>query len=170
MLHFGGLVLSKSYKVSAKKILKSYLSWHWRVMQSLKKNWLLVSNMTWAISLNHSKVWKLHFDGLFLSEEYKVWVKKHRGVIFHDTDQWCKIWINPDFSVSKMAWGIGWTFIRALNSLKICTLMGSFCPKHIKIQMKKYRRVMPNHTEEWRKAWRKADFLFKKWYEEFGDF
>ena len=24
-----------------------------------------------------------------------------------------------------------WTFIRALKSLKNCTLMGSFCPKHI---------------------------------------
>ena len=34
---------------SAKKVQKSYLSWHWRVMQSLKKNWLVVSNMTWGI-------------------------------------------------------------------------------------------------------------------------
>ena len=31
--------------------------------------------------------------------------------------------------VSKLAWGIGWTFIKAHKSLKICTLMGSFCPK-----------------------------------------
>ena len=27
-------------------------------------------------SPNHSKVWKFHFDGLFLSEVYKVWAKK----------------------------------------------------------------------------------------------
>ena len=32
-----------------KKVHKSYLSWHWRVMQSLKKNWIVVSNMTWGI-------------------------------------------------------------------------------------------------------------------------
>ena len=38
ILHFNGLLLSKSYKVSAKKVQKSYLSWHWRVIQSLKKN------------------------------------------------------------------------------------------------------------------------------------
>ena len=31
------------------KMYKSYLSRHWRVMQSLKKNWLVVSNMTWGI-------------------------------------------------------------------------------------------------------------------------
>ena len=31
---------------------------------------------------------------------------------------------------------------------KICTLIRSFCPKHIKIQMKKHRRVMSHDTEE----------------------
>ena len=36
----------------------------------------------------------------------------------------------PYLAVSKLAWGIGWTFIRAPKSLKNCTLMGSFCPKH----------------------------------------
>ena len=39
-------------------------------------------------------------------------------------------------------------FMQALESLKNCTLTGSFCPKHIKIQMKKYRRVMSHDTEE----------------------
>ena len=44
ILHFDGLLLPKSYKVSATKVQRSYVSWHWRVMQSLKKNWLMVSN------------------------------------------------------------------------------------------------------------------------------
>ena len=39
----------KNHKVSAKKVQKSYLSWQWRVIQNLKKNWLVVSNMTWGI-------------------------------------------------------------------------------------------------------------------------
>ena len=47
--HFDGLLSSKWYKVSAKKVQKSYLSWHWRMMRSLKKNWPVVSNMTWGI-------------------------------------------------------------------------------------------------------------------------
>ena len=67
-------------------------------------------------SPNHSKVQKFLFDGLFLSKVYEVWAKKYRGIIFHDTEQWCKVWINPDLVVSKMARGIGWTFIRALKS------------------------------------------------------
>ena len=49
ILLFDVLLLSKSCKVSAKKIQKSYLSWHWKMMQSLKKNWLVVSNTTWEI-------------------------------------------------------------------------------------------------------------------------
>ena len=38
VLHFDGLLLSKLYKVLAKKVQKGYLSWHLRVMQGLKTN------------------------------------------------------------------------------------------------------------------------------------
>ena len=37
ILHFDGLFCSKSCTISAKKVQKSYLTWDWRVMQSLKK-------------------------------------------------------------------------------------------------------------------------------------
>ena len=49
ILHFDGLLLSKSYTVSAKKVQQNDLFWHWRVKQSLKKNWLAVSTTTWGI-------------------------------------------------------------------------------------------------------------------------
>ena len=48
-LHFDGILLSKAYKNSDEKVQKSYVPWHWRVMQSLKKNWLSVPKMTWEI-------------------------------------------------------------------------------------------------------------------------
>ena len=76
-------------------------------------------------------------------------LKKYRGVIFHDTEQWCKIWINPDLVVSKMAWRIGWTFTRVLKSLKNCTLMGCFRPKHIMFQLGNFRKIMYYDTERW---------------------
>ena len=47
--HFNGSLLSKVYIVLAKKVLKSYFSWHWTVMRNLKKNWLVVRKMTWWI-------------------------------------------------------------------------------------------------------------------------
>ena len=39
-LHFNGLLLSKVYNVWAKTLQSSFVSWHWRVMQYWKKNWL----------------------------------------------------------------------------------------------------------------------------------
>ena len=37
-LFFNRLLLLKVYKISAKKVQRSYVSWCWRVMQNLKKN------------------------------------------------------------------------------------------------------------------------------------
>ena len=48
-LHYDVLLLSIAYKVSAKKVQKSYLSWQWRVIQTLNKNSFFVWKMTWEI-------------------------------------------------------------------------------------------------------------------------
>ena len=82
-LHFDGLLLSKVYKVLVEKVQKSYISWHWRMMQSLKKKWLLVP---------------------------------------------------------KMTWGIWWILMRAVASLKICTIMCYCCQKYIMFEPKKVQR------------------------------
>ena len=47
--HFNGLLLSKIYIVWTKKLQRGYLSWHWRMMQNLERNWLVVSKLTWGI-------------------------------------------------------------------------------------------------------------------------
>ena len=41
-LHFNGLILTKVYNVSAKKIPRSYVWLHSRLIQSLKENWLVL--------------------------------------------------------------------------------------------------------------------------------
>ena len=51
---------------------------------------------------------------------------------------------------------------------QIYTLIGSFCWKYIKFQLKKYREVKSHDTEEWCEIWIKTD-LFQKW-QEFGEF
>ena len=87
--------------------------------------------------------------GYFCLKYMRFELKKYRGVIFHVTEQWCKIWINPDLVVSKMPWGIGWTFIKAPKSLKVsCTLIGRFCPKHTRFQLENFREIMCHDTEE----------------------
>ena len=70
--YFNWLLVTKVYFVWATKVQKSYLSWHWGVMQILKKDWPMVWKKTWEI-------WQI--------------------------------------------------FTRALETVKIGTLMGSFCPK-----------------------------------------
>ena len=54
---------------------------------------------------------------------------------------------NPDLAVSKMAWGIGWTFTGAPKSLKNCTLMSCFCPKHIMFQLENVSGIICHNTE-----------------------
>ena len=48
-LHFDVPLFPIAYKVSAKKVQKNYLSWHWKRFQTLKKNRLFVWKMTWEI-------------------------------------------------------------------------------------------------------------------------
>ena len=49
-------------------------------------------------------------------------------------------------------------------------LMGFFWPKNIMLELKKYRGVLFDRTEDWCKIWRKTDLCFQKWLEEFGKF
>ena len=63
--------------------------------------------------------------------------------------------------VSKLAWEIRWTFIKALKNLKICNLMSPFCPKHNASARKFQRnyvswywRLMQNLSENWFVAWK----------------
>ena len=74
--HFNRLLLSKVYIVWAKKVQRSYLSWHWRVMQNLKKNWLVAWKMTRNFANFHQSTRKCqnwNFDKIFLSKVENVW-------------------------------------------------------------------------------------------------
>ena len=79
-LYCDKLLLLKVYKISAKKVERSYVSWQWRMMQRLKRNWLVVLKLTWGIwqiltqALNSLK--NLHFNKLLLTKVYNVWAKK----------------------------------------------------------------------------------------------
>ena len=55
-----GLLVTKVYNVWAKKVQRSYLSWHWKVIQNLKRSPFAVSKLTSSefdkFSPEHSKV------------------------------------------------------------------------------------------------------------------
>ena len=48
-LHFDALLLSVAYKVSAKKVQKNDLSWHWKKTKTLKKNRIFIWKLKWRI-------------------------------------------------------------------------------------------------------------------------
>ena len=126
-------------------------------MQSLKKNWLIVSlsNLRNLVNFhpNTQKSETFTSMGYFFRKHMRFELKKYSGVIFHDTEQWCKIWINFDLVVSKLAWGIEWSFIKALKNLKICILMGSFCPK-CNVAAIMALKGDANVCENWLVAWK----------------
>ena len=77
--HFDAFLLSKWYKVSAKKSTEVLSLIKLKIDETFKEKLNVVSNMTWGVgkfSLNHSKFWKFYFDGFFLSKLYMVWAKK----------------------------------------------------------------------------------------------
>ena len=47
--NLNGLLLTKVNNVWAYKVQRSSIWWHWRLMQNVKANWLLLSKMTWRI-------------------------------------------------------------------------------------------------------------------------
>ena len=84
----------------------------------------------------------------FCTKNVRFELQKYREVIYHDTEQWHELWIKPDLMVSNMAWGIGWIFIRALKSLRNCTLMGSFWSKNIIFQPENLIGIMYHELKE----------------------
>ena len=48
---------------------------------------------------------------------------------------------DPNFE-EKLARGIWWTLMPAVENLKICTLMGYYCRKYVMFEQKRYRRVV----------------------------
>ena len=94
---------------------------------------------------------------------------------------------------SKLTWGIWRILTRALKNLKNLHFnglllnkvhnlwakksIGEFCLMVLNIfmvlkiyELKIYRGIISNDTEEWWKIWRVIELLFQNWHEEFDEF
>ena len=85
------------------------------------------------------KLKKFTLMGYFCPKYMRFELKKYREVIFHDTEQWCKIWIKPDLVVSKMAWGIGELSLEHSKSEKLY-IYGLFLSKACNVSARKCQR------------------------------
>ena len=100
--HFDWLLLCKVFNIWPKKVERCYLSWHWRVMQNLKEKWFAVWKMTWWMiwALQVLKIFTLtcSFCVKYLTFFLRKWIR----VIFHDTEDWCKIWRKNGLRFAKI--------------------------------------------------------------------
>ena len=136
------------------------------MMQTLKRNWLAFSKLTWDIwrivtqALKNFK--SLHFNGLLLNKVSNFWAKK----------------------VPKSHFSWHW---RGMKNLKITDLwfgksheeFTKFLPEHLRvpklglwwdifIQNLKMYDYMCHDYKEWYKVWRGVDLPFQNWNEEFS--
>ena len=129
-LYIDGIFLSKAYTVLVRKFPRIYVSWHWRLLQSLNETWLVAWKMTRNLVNFHASNWKsenFHFYWIHLSKAckylnekvQKTYVSWHWRVMQSLKKNW--------LLVPKMTWGIWWILMRAVASLEICILMYYFC-------------------------------------------
>ena len=139
------------------------------MIQKLKRNWFVVLKSTWGIwrILIRSLKSPITLNGLLLASIYNIWDNEvqrnylswHWKVMQNLTKKWLVVW--------KMTLGIWQILTRALKSVKIGTLMGSFCPKWKMYELKIYRAAICHDNEEWCKIWRGIDLSFRNGYKEF---
>ena len=98
-LYFDRLLLLKVYKISAKKnrrvVPHDIEKWCkiWRKTDLLLQIWQEFGEI-WP---KHSKISKMcTLIGSFYAKYMTLDLKKYRGVIFHDNEEWCKIWRKTD--------------------------------------------------------------------------
>ena len=99
-LYFDRLLLLKFYKILAKKVQRSYVSWYWRVVQNLKKNQFFVSKIGWILIRALKSLKKFRFDWSLLCKVYNIWPKKvqrsyisrHWRVMQNLKKNWLVVW------------------------------------------------------------------------------
>ena len=140
-------------------------------MQNLKRNWLVIPNLTWGIwriltrALESLK--NFLFNRLLLNKLYIVSGKKYRGVIFPENEEGCKI--NLFFFQNwRKQFDKFWHEHSKVSN--IFTLIGSLWEKYISIELKKYRRVIFHENEEGFKIWKGIHLSFHNWHKEFDKF
>ena len=89
-------------------------------------------------------------------------LKLYRGVIFYDTEEWCKIWRKTDL------WYEG--FADFHQSSQKCQNWDFDGVQNRKCTSLKFTGVIYHDNEEWCKIWWGIDLKFQNWHEEFDEF
>ena len=119
----------------------------------------------------HSKVSKIcTLIGPFCAKYIIFDLKKYRGVIFHDTEESCKIWRKTDLWFGKWHEEFGKFSPEHSKVSKLGLWWDPFIQSTKCMSLKFTEEVMFHDNEEWYKLWRGIDMLFQNWYEELLNF
>ena len=140
----------------------------WREIDLSFQNWHGEFDTFWHEHLKVSKIFTLMCP--FRAEYILFELKKYRGVIFHDTEEWYKIQRGIDLLFQNWHEEFDKFWPEHLKVSKFFPLMGSFWAKYILFELKKYRGVIFHDTAEWYKIRRGINLLFQNWHEEFDKF
>ena len=80
----------------------------------------------------------------------------------NENEEWCNIWKGIDLPVQNWHEEFNKVWPEDSRISKICALIGYFWTKYIMIELRKYRGVIFDDTQNWYKVWRKTDLLFQK--------
>ena len=118
-VHFNSLLLNKVYIVWANK-----------------STW----GIWWILTRALESLKNFHFNEILFSTVYIVWAKKYRGVIFHKTEEGCKIWrrIRLLFQNWHKEFDTFWPEHSKVS--KMFTLIVSFWAKYILFELIKVQR------------------------------
>ena len=130
---FDGILLSKVENAWAKNLQRIHIL-TLKNDENSKRNWLVISKLTWGIWRFLTRALKslknLHCIGLLMTKVYNVWGEKVQKsyltldlrMIHNMKKNWLVVW--------EMTWGIWRILTRALESVKIGTLIDfGLCPK-----------------------------------------
>ena len=88
-LSFNWLLVTKVYIVWATKVQRSYLSWHWGVMQILKKDWPVVWKKAWEIWQIFTRALESVKIGTLISHQIGTFVQSREGMALKFTEELC---------------------------------------------------------------------------------
>ena len=140
-LQFNGLLLTKVNNVWAKKVQRSYVWRHWKLMQNSKENWVVLPKMTWEIS----QIFTTALKSLKMGLLWDLFIQSRRCMSIKFTGELCVTTMKNDAKFEeeltcrfKIATRKLMNFdLSTQKSQKSCTLMGCFWSKYIIFELRK---------------------------------
>ena len=135
----------------------------WGGIDLLFENWHKKFDKFWPKHLEVSKIYTLL--GSFPSKYIMFYLKKYSGAIFHETEEWCKIWRKTDLWFGKWQEKFGNFSLEHLHVSKLGLYGDLFIQNRKCMRLKFAEKVLRRFC----KIWGGIDMLFQNWHEEFDE-